>query len=205
MNTTIKNTNTNGIDTLLCENFIENKEVTDDTDSLDGIDCIVNVDDIENTKGIEIWIRLMRVGQLVGCHQMPERSFFYKNYQFPVCARCTGVILATIISSIMFFKKRISVKLSLFFSSIMFLDWFIQFLKIKESTNKRRLVTGFIGGYGVATIHMYCYKFIYDTIKKFFNCIKSMLRIKKKVSFISSSFYIFKFINFELVKNLYKK
>ena len=33
------------------------------------------------------------IGNHSGCHQMPERSFFYKGKQFPVCARCTGVII----------------------------------------------------------------------------------------------------------------
>ena len=40
----------------------------------------------------EKWVSLMEYGHKIGCHQMPERSFFYKEYQFPVCARCTGVI-----------------------------------------------------------------------------------------------------------------
>lgn len=112
------------------------------------------------------WIRLMRIGRLLGCHQKSERSFFYKNYQFPVCARCTGVIIATFLAVILFFKKRISIKTSIFLSSIMFIDWFFQFLNVKQSTNKRRLITGLIGGYGVATIHMYFYKLIFDKIKR---------------------------------------
>jgi uncharacterized membrane protein len=30
------------------------------------------------------------VGSVI-CHQIPERSFFWGAYQFPVCARCTGL------------------------------------------------------------------------------------------------------------------
>ncbi|MBS5794738.1 MAG: DUF2085 domain-containing protein [Clostridiales bacterium] len=26
-------------------------------------------------------------------HQIPERSFFIKGYQMPICARCVGVII----------------------------------------------------------------------------------------------------------------
>lgn len=33
----------------------------------------------------------------------------------------------------------------------MFLDWLVQYLKIKESTNFRRLITGVFGGYGIMT------------------------------------------------------
>ena len=26
-------------------------------------------------------------------YRMPERSFFYKGKQFPICARCTGILV----------------------------------------------------------------------------------------------------------------
>ena len=29
----------------------------------------------------------------VHCHRKPERSFFFRGKQFPVCARCTGMYL----------------------------------------------------------------------------------------------------------------
>ena len=38
------------------------------------------------------WIKLMEIGSYLGCHQMPERSFFINGYQMPICARCVGVI-----------------------------------------------------------------------------------------------------------------
>ncbi len=47
---------------------------------------------------------------------------------------------------------------------IMFFDWFIQYINIKESTNKRRFVTGLIGGFGYSTLHLYLYKFIIEKI-----------------------------------------
>ena len=28
------------------------------------------------------------------CHQRPERSFFFDGFQFPVCARCTGLYVS---------------------------------------------------------------------------------------------------------------
>lgn len=49
-------------------------------------------------------------------------------------------------------------------SGIMFFDWFIQYINIKESTNKRRFVTGLIGGFGYSTLHLYLYKFIIEKI-----------------------------------------
>lgn len=117
-------------------------------------------------KNTQKWFKLMKLGRLLGCHQKPERSFFYKEYQFPLCARCTGVIIATFFAVVLFFKRRIKFKTSVLLSFIMFFDWFLQFVKIKQSNNNRRLITGLIGGYGVATIHMYFYKFLFDKLKK---------------------------------------
>ena len=45
----------------------------------------------------------MEFGKKMGCHQIPERSFFFKGYQFPVCGRCTGVIIGEIVTIILFF------------------------------------------------------------------------------------------------------
>ncbi len=111
------------------------------------------------------WIRLMKLGQYIGCHQMPERSFFYKKYQFPVCARCTGVILASIITMPIFFIRKLNIFIALFMSSIMFIDWFLQFINVKPSTNRRRFITGIIGGIGWSTIHMYFYYLIFARFK----------------------------------------
>ena len=112
------------------------------------------------------WIRLMELGEMLGCHQMPERSFFINGFQFPVCARCTGVIISAIIATIVFFKKKLPVGLCIAMSSVMLLDWGIQYLEIKESTNTRRLITGLIGGFGYSTLHLYFYYFIYGKLKE---------------------------------------
>lgn len=112
------------------------------------------------------WISLMKLGQYSGCHQMPERSFFYKNYQFPVCARCTGVILASIITMPIFFIRKLNIFVALFMSGIMFIDWFLQFINVKPSTNRRRFITGIVGGIGWSTIHMYFYYLIFAFIRK---------------------------------------
>lgn len=112
------------------------------------------------------WLTLMHVGERLGCHQMPERSFFYHNYQFPVCARCTGVIISALIALIVFIKKKISITVCVIMSCVMFADWFIQFIGLRDSTNKRRFVTGLIGGFGYSTLHLYFYRFIWRTVLK---------------------------------------
>lgn len=104
------------------------------------------------------WLALMRTGKFLGCHQLPERSFFFRGYQFPVCARCTGVLIAAVIVIPLFFVYKLDIRYALLLSGIMFLDWLIQRLGIRPSTNRRRLITGFLGGFGWTYIHLYFYQ-----------------------------------------------
>lgn len=124
----------------------------------------------------ELWIRTMKWGNKFGCHQRPERSFSIYGYQFPVCARCLGIILSSLTAYIMFPVKKVSMKICLLLGSIMIVDGLAQYLGIMESTNKRRFVTGCMGGFGLTTIrlvvvHKMCRK-IYKQIQKYVRLVK---------------------------------
>lgn len=96
---------------------------------------------------IKTWAFLMRLGNRCGCHQREDRSFFLGQWQFPVCSRCTGILTGQVIGVILYiFSVRIPFYLSFLFLLIMFLDWFIQYKNIKESTNIRRFITGNLAG-----------------------------------------------------------
>lgn len=85
---------------------------------------------------------------------MPERSFFYKGKQLPVCARCTGVFIGHSLAIVLFvMKKQIPFRKCCILMGIMGADWCIQETGLKESTNGRRLVTGFLGGLGLFSIY----------------------------------------------------
>jgi len=101
---------------------------------------------------VEKWVKIMRIGQLLSCHQMPERSFFWRGYQFPVCARCLGVIIGHLLAIIIVLFIRVPIVLGIVFCMIMFTDWFLQYIKVLESTNYRRLITGILGGMGVIVV-----------------------------------------------------
>lgn len=117
----------------------------------------------------EKWVSLMEYGHRIGCHQMPARSFFYKGYQFPVCARCTGVIIGEIICII---TILVNIKLSIILYTvlllIMGLDWFIQYINILESNNIRRLITGILGGFGLTGIYYYVIVNLFKILKSTF-------------------------------------
>ena len=106
----------------------------------------------KNSEGIYLW--LMRLGAGVGCHQRPDRSFFWHGKQFPICARCTGVLAGYIVALPTFLMVGGSLRISIFLMCVMFLDWLIQFLGMKESTNIRRFFTGISGGYGIMTVEL---------------------------------------------------
>ena len=104
----------------------------------------------------EIWIRLMTIGKKLGCHQMESRSFSYKGYQFPLCARCTGVLLGEIIGIAQIAcGYRISIKKMMVFISIMGIDWSLQYFKILPSNNIRRVSTGTLCGIGMTFMYFY--------------------------------------------------
>lgn len=113
-----------------------------------------------------IWMKSMNLGRRYGCHQQPLRSFSFYEYQFPVCARCTGIILSTLFAYIVFLLKKIPLWISEIFIGCMFVDGIIQYAGIKESSNRRRFVTGFLGGFGFTTIRLRAYVFIFGMIAK---------------------------------------
>ena len=107
-------------------------------------------------KSDQTWMKWMDFGQRLGCHQKPERSFFIKGYQLPVCARCTGVFIGYLATLFLLpatkGKEKIANIVAAAGCITMLTDWSLQALKIKESTNKRRFLTGIIGGLGIMTL-----------------------------------------------------
>ena len=102
---------------------------------------------------------LMEAGYAAGCHQMPERSFFYRGHQFPVCARCTGVIVGQILGGIGFQFLTLSYDTIGFLCFIMFFDWWLQRVGLLQSTNLRRFITGILCGFAVGNTYarIICY------------------------------------------------
>ena len=45
-------------------------------------------------------------------------------------------------------------RIDLLFCLVMLLDWSIQFLKIRQSTNARRLISGLLCGYGMMDLEL---------------------------------------------------
>lgn len=99
-----------------------------------------------------IWVLLMELGALTGCHQKTMRSFFIKGFQFPVCARCTGIITAKPFAWIFVKKKNLSLSKCIFLVIPMIIDGGIQYKFSIESNNKRRFITGFMAGFALTAM-----------------------------------------------------
>ncbi len=101
-------------------------------------------------KKTKLWISLMHIfDKYWGCHQIAERSFFIKGYQFPVCARCTGIIIgevAFIIFTLLSF--RINIIFSLLFMIPLIIDGTLQLKTSYVSNNIKRLFSGMFFGFG---------------------------------------------------------
>ena len=119
----------------------------------------------------ERWLYWMRLGRKMGCHQMAERSFFFRGCQFPVCARCTGVILGEGIALIcLLFSVDITMPVALALLIPMGIDWGLQFVKILESSNVRRLITGTLGGFGLTFCYAYMIRKIWRWLSGWYAC-----------------------------------
>lgn len=87
------------------------------------------------------------------CHQKPERSFFWKGKQLPLCARCTGINLGYFILPFFIFGF---IKISLLWTILMilptYIDGIIQAYLNIESNNTRRFITGLLSGIGTMSL-----------------------------------------------------
>ena len=88
------------------------------------------------------------------CHCRPDRSFFFRGRQFPVCARCTGVLTGMVLSLFTFPLWAPPAWVSVLLLLPMLADGMIQQLTRYESRNFRRLWTGLLFGCGSASLFL---------------------------------------------------
>lgn len=85
------------------------------------------------------------------CHRMPERSFFYKGRQFPICARCTGILIGYLFGIIyIILSKKMHILFEFSLLIPITIDGLGQLHGYWISNNTRRLLTGILAG--IATI-----------------------------------------------------
>lgn len=111
------------------------------------------------------------------CHQIPERSFHIKGKQFPLCARCTGILFGYILGIIIACVTSCSNYLWFLLLIIpMVIDGGRQILLKKESNNCRRFITGILGGIGIIYLFISIHIFTVWWVTIFLNFLKSVLK-----------------------------
>ena len=87
------------------------------------------------------------------CHQRADRSFFIKGKQFPLCARCTGMLIGYIAGITIAVITKCEYRMYfLLFLTPMIVDGGIQHFFGIDSNNIRRLITGVLSGIGIVYI-----------------------------------------------------
>jgi Predicted membrane protein len=98
------------------------------------------------------WILLMEwARKYCGCHQKAERSFFFRGYQFPLCARCTGIAIGHILAfcTAPFHTFNFSIVVLMLPLAV---DGTIQYCTAYESNNIKRILSGILYGFAFTSI-----------------------------------------------------
>jgi len=84
----------------------------------------------------------------VNCHQMSHRSYSYNDNQMPFCTRDVGIFAGLAIGFTYALGRRIELTLPMILLSLIpiGIDGTVQLLTDYESTNTKRVITGFIAG-----------------------------------------------------------
>ena len=87
------------------------------------------------------------------CHRLPERSFFFRGKQLPLCARCTGILAGYFIGIIyIIFVHRSNILFEGMLIIPTAIDGTGQYFGKWISTNRRRFITGVLAGFSVICI-----------------------------------------------------
>lgn len=89
-----------------------------------------------------------------GCHCREDRSFHYQGKKFPICARCTGELIGMLLCTAVSFFWLPPVSAAVLLLVPLIADGFVQLKTAYESTNLRRVVTGFLFGYGLVSLFL---------------------------------------------------
>ena len=89
------------------------------------------------------------------CHGIPSRCLLLFGVPMPICARCTAIYLGLIAGTLVFrFVPRMSEMaaraIAIAAALPMALDGGTQLIRLRESTNELRVVTGLVGGIALA-------------------------------------------------------
>ena len=103
---------------------------------------------------------------IFGCHCRDDRSFYFRDKKFPICARCTGELAGILTGLITYCFWHIKWQIASLILLPMIADGFLQALTTYESNNAKRFITGFLFGYGLTVLFIFSTVFTFDFGKR---------------------------------------
>jgi uncharacterized membrane protein len=97
--------------------------------------------------------RNSKVGLALFCHRREDRCFKVFGYPTFLCARCLGLFLGTLITPfLLLFNVNVPLLLAGLMIIPLLIDGFSQLLRLRESNNSLRLLTGIFFSVGFFTL-----------------------------------------------------
>ncbi|HKM60570.1 MAG TPA: DUF2085 domain-containing protein [Candidatus Bathyarchaeia archaeon] len=94
-----------------------------------------------------------RLGFAFFCHRRPERSFVIQGHTFPLCSRCTGLLLGFFgFISLALFNLQIPLFAAFMMLLLLAVDGTSQLTGLRESNNLLRLLTGVLFTFGFLSL-----------------------------------------------------
>jgi uncharacterized membrane protein len=103
--------------------------------------------------------------ELVPCHRKKERSYVIKGKQFPICARCTSILLGYLfVPILLILGLKISIIIGILANIPMITDGYTQLRKWRMSNNFLRTATGLLSGFGQSVIIVWLAKTLVELL-----------------------------------------
>ncbi|MBQ3220222.1 MAG: DUF2085 domain-containing protein [Clostridia bacterium] len=115
--------------------------------------------------------RFALFGVLPLCNLNAKRGFFIGSFCFPLCTRCTALIVGFLLTFIIGSKLRVKGSVILLFVGVFctipcLIDGLLQYLYNIESTNFRRITLGLLGGFGIGNIAFFIIRLLNKILLK---------------------------------------
>jgi uncharacterized membrane protein len=94
--------------------------------------------------------RIKLFGRLPLCNMHYERAPHLGHFCFPLCWRCSSILMGIIIGKLVHFD--INIYYACLLQIPIIIDGYLQYKHVIVSTNIRRIVTGFLSGLSASTI-----------------------------------------------------
>lgn len=95
---------------------------------------------------MQFWEISMKIGSMLGCHQLHYRCPTILGYQFFICYRCLGMYLGFILGIIAYIIYPFLNWYIILLVAPLIIDGVIQLRSSYESTHTKRIITGLCFG-----------------------------------------------------------